>query len=95
MWIWPWLERNRWACRADLNRCICRSGHDHTGNVLQALQQLREEPLGRLCTAPALDQDVEHGAVLVDRPPQVVLLAADAKKDLIRECQEFRVRAMG
>jgi hypothetical protein len=25
LWIWPWLERNRWAWRADLNRCICRS----------------------------------------------------------------------
>ena len=58
-------------------------GHDHTGNVLQALQQLLEEPLGRLRVAPALDQDVEHGAMLVDRPPQVVLLAANAEEHLI------------
>lgn len=49
-------------------------GHDHTGHVLQPLQQLLEEAPGRLRTAPALHQDVEHGAVLIDRPPQIVLL---------------------
>ena len=39
--------------------------HDHTRHVLQPLEQLLEEALGRLRIAPALDQDVEHGAVLV------------------------------
>ena len=33
-------------------------GHDHTGNVLQPLQQLLEEALGRLRVAPALHQDI-------------------------------------
>src|SRR3954452_7182672 len=50
-------------------------GHDHTRDVLQPLQQLLEEAPGRLGVAPALHQDVEHGAVLVDRPPEVVDLA--------------------
>ena len=59
-------------------------GHDHTGNVLQPLQQLLEEALGRLRTAPTLDQDVEHDTVLVDCPPQVALLAADAEEHLIQ-----------
>jgi hypothetical protein len=59
-------------------------GHDHTGNVLQPLQQFLEEPLGRLRVAPTLHQDVEHGAVLVDRPPQIVLFAADAEEHFIQ-----------
>ena len=24
VWIWPWAERKRCACRADLNRCHVR-----------------------------------------------------------------------
>ena len=59
-------------------------GYDHTGHVLQPFEQLLEEPPGRLGIASALHQDVEHGTVLVDRPPQVVLLAANAEKDLIQ-----------
>jgi hypothetical protein len=58
-------------------------GYDDTRNVLQPFEQLFEEPLGRLCTASALDQDIEHGTVLVDRPPQIVLFAADAQEHLI------------
>ena len=58
-------------------------GYDDTRNVLQPFEQLFEEPLGRLGTASALDQDVEHGTVLVDRPPQIVLFAADAQEHLI------------
>ena len=44
-------------------------GHDHARGIPQALQHFPEEALGRLGVASALDQDVEHGAVLVDRPP--------------------------
>jgi hypothetical protein len=59
-------------------------GHDHTGNVLQPLEQLLEEPLGRLGAAPALHQNIEHGTVLIDRSPQIVQLAADADEHLIQ-----------
>jgi len=57
--------------------------HDHTGNVLQALQQLLEEALGCLRVAPTLHQDVEHGAVLVDRALQIVQFATEADEYLI------------
>jgi hypothetical protein len=33
---------------------------------------------------PALQQDVQHVAVLIDRPPQVVEILVDRKKDLIQ-----------
>ena len=42
-----------------------------------------EEPLGRRRIAPALDQDVEDISVLVDRTPQIVLLAANADEHLV------------
>jgi len=53
--------------------------------VLQALQQLAKEPRGRLGIAPALDQDVEHVAVLIHRAPEMVQLAADADEHLVHE----------
>jgi hypothetical protein len=46
-------------------------------------QQLAQEALGRVLVAPALHQHVEHEAVLVDRPPQPVLLAGDGDHHLI------------
>ena len=58
-------------------------GYNDTRHVLQTFEQLLEKALGRLGVAPALHKDVEHGTVLVDRPPQVVLLAADAQEYLI------------
>src|SRR5690348_5030030 len=56
---------------------------DHPRNIPQALQQLAEEPRGRGCVAPALDQNVEDISVLVDRAPQIVLLAADPDEHLV------------
>src|SRR6201993_1032421 len=46
---------------------------DHPRNIPQALQQLAEEPRGRGCAAPALDQNVGDISVLVDRAPKIVL----------------------
>ena len=43
---------------------------DHPWNIPQALQQLAEEPHGRGCAAPALDQNVEDISGLVDRAPK-------------------------
>ncbi len=54
----------------------------HPWRILRILQQLAEEPLGRFGLAPALDQDVEHMAVLVHRAPKGVHLAADAEERL-------------
>ena len=46
-------------------------------------QQFAEEPLGGLGIPAGLDQDVEHVAVLVDGPPQVVDRAVDAGEDFV------------
>src|SRR3954447_57742 len=48
------------------------------------LQQLAQQPLGRFLVAPALDQHVEHGAVLVDGAPQPVLRAGNPDLDLVQ-----------
>jgi hypothetical protein len=52
-------------------------GHHDARRPALLLQELAQQPLGRLLVAPALDQGIEHEAVLVDRAPQVVLLARD------------------
>ena len=48
-----------------------------------ALQCLTEEPLGGQCITPALHEDVDHVAVLVDGAPEVVDLPAQRDKDLV------------
>src|SRR3954471_5556958 len=50
--------------------------HDTRGPAL-LFQQLAKQTLGGLLVPPALDQDVEHNPILVDGPPEPVLLAAD------------------
>src|SRR5215510_6972629 len=56
---------------------------DYPRNTPQTLQQLAEEPRGRGCVAPALDQNVEDISGLVDRAPKIVLLAADPDEHLV------------
>src|SRR5215207_8212743 len=52
--------------------------HDHhTRHAGLALQQLAKQAFGGPLVAPALDQDVEHDPILVDSPPEPVLLSAD------------------
>src|SRR3712207_2995002 len=50
--------------------------HDTRGPHLP-LQQLAKQALGGLLVAPALDENVEYDAILVDGPPQPVLRSAD------------------
>src|ERR687886_287547 len=59
-------------------------GHDHSGHIAQALEQLLEEALRCLGIAPALNQDVEDLAILVHGTPEIVHLAADADEDLVQ-----------
>jgi hypothetical protein len=47
------------------------------------LQQLAQQPLGCALITPALDQDVEHDAVLVDRAPEPMLYPGDFDDDVI------------
>jgi len=56
---------------------------DDAWDISQALEQLAEEPLGRFFVTPALHQNIEHMAILIDRPPHIVPFAIDAEKDFI------------
>jgi hypothetical protein len=57
--------------------------HDSRG-VPQAFEQLAEEFLGRCLIAMTLDQDVEDIPFLVNGAPEIVTLAMDREKDLIK-----------
>ena len=48
-------------------------GHDHRRHILQSIQQSSEETLGSVGITPILNQNVEHDAVLIHRPPKTVL----------------------
>ena len=48
------------------------------------LSNFRSKRLARFGTAAALDQDLEYGTVLVDGPPQPMLLAGDVDHDFIK-----------
>src|SRR3954462_9700218 len=68
-------------CRPIAGQLI--SDHD-TRRPHLPLQQLAQEPFGGPFVPPALDQNVEHDAVLVHRAPQPVLLAGDFDGDLVQ-----------
>ena len=59
--------------------------HDGSRHIAQALQQLAKEALGRLRVAAALDQHIEHVAVLINGPPEVVQFASDADENLVQK----------
>ena len=58
-------------------------GDDHPRHILHSLEQPAEELCGGVAVSTGLDQHIEYVAVLVDRPPQVVLTAVDADEDLV------------
>ena len=58
-------------------------GDQHTRRSSLLLQQLAEQAFGGLLVAPALDEDIENKALLVDRAPEPMLLAGDGDDDLI------------
>ena len=57
-------------CRAVAGKLV---GDHDTGWPHLLLQQLAQQPLGRLLVAPALDQDVEHDPGLVHGSPKPML----------------------
>src|SRR4051812_31202045 len=59
--------------------------HEYLGYIAQALQQLAKEALGCLLVTAALDQHIEHVAVLIDSPPEIMEFAPDADKHLIEK----------
>jgi hypothetical protein len=69
-----------------LGRAVAREliGDHHARSSALLLEQLAQQAFGCCGIAAALDQDVEHGSVLVDGPPQPMLLARDADRNLIK-----------
>src|SRR3954467_5790082 len=68
-----------------LRRRIARQlvGDQHPRRLALLPQQLAQQALGPPRVASALPQPVEHGPILVARPPQPVLLAGDGDHHLI------------
>ena len=56
---------------------------DDPRHIPQALQELAEEFFRRVLVPPALHQDIEHMAILIDGPPQIMTFAMDGQKHLI------------
>jgi hypothetical protein len=58
-------------------------GDEHTRRSTLLLEELAEQTLGGLLVAPALDQNIENEALLVDGTPEPMLLPGDADDVLI------------
>jgi hypothetical protein len=58
-------------------------GDDHARDVGPSLEQLAEELLGGALIPAALHQDIQHIAVLIHGPPEIMPLARDRETHLI------------
>ena len=100
------MLRNRWAERADLNRCIlcsrrpeCRGvraklvGDQEFGCKSLLLEQLAHQPQRRPAVAAALNQQVEDLALVIDGPPEVHPLPGDPHHHLVQVPSVARPRA--
>src|SRR6201993_4219297 len=58
-------------------------GDEHTRSSTLLSEKLAEQAFGGLLVAPALDENIENEAVLVDGTPEPMLLPGDADDDLI------------
>ena len=66
--------------------CRIRSqpvGHNPARRKAVPLKQLHHEFLSGLCIPSALDEEIEYLALVVDRPPESVLIAADRNHHFI------------
>src|SRR3954451_13961131 len=72
----PMLDRgHHLTLRGAVARQLVRDHHTRGPALL--LEQLPEQAFGGPLVAPALNQNVEHDPILVDGPPEPMLLAAD------------------
>src|SRR4051812_10208110 len=73
--------------RYDLSfgRAVAREfvGDHHARCDALLLEQLPQQALGSLCIPAALNQDIEHGSVLVNGAPQPMLSACNADYHLV------------
>jgi hypothetical protein len=58
-------------------------GDEHKRGSTLLFEKLSQQPLGRSLVAPALDENIENEAVLVDGTPQPMLLPGDADDNFI------------
>ena len=58
-------------------------GDQHTRCATLLLEELAQQSFGGLLVAPALDENIENEAVLVNGTPQPTLFPGDADDDLI------------
>jgi hypothetical protein len=58
-------------------------GADHTGHIVQTLEQFPEEFLRRLLVPAALHAHIEDVALLIDGPPEVVPFTMDRQQHFI------------
>jgi hypothetical protein len=59
-------------------------GDEHTRGSTLLLKEFAEQAFGGPLVAPALDENIENEAVLVDGTPEPMLLPGDADDDLIK-----------
>ena len=59
-------------------------GDEHTRHVLAAFEELAEELLGCRLVPAALNQDIQHGAMLINCSPEVGRFALDGQKHLVK-----------
>ena len=59
-------------------------GDEHARHVLAPFEELAEEFLRSFLIPPPLHQDIEHGAVLIHRSPEIVPLLVDCDEYLIQ-----------
>jgi len=57
---------------------------EHPWDILTAFEELTEEFLRSLLVPPPLHQDVEHHAIMIDRPPEIVPLLIDRDEYFIQ-----------
>jgi hypothetical protein len=69
---------NRWWVAGQL------IGDDDARLVADAIDKLPKETLRGILISTLLHQDVQHDAVLINRPPQPVALAADFERHLVQ-----------
>jgi hypothetical protein len=58
-------------------------GDYHARFIADAVNNLLQEALSGVLITPRLHQDIQHGAVLIDSPPQPVARSADLQQNLV------------
>jgi len=66
---------------------------DDARDVGQSFQEFAKELLCRSLVTPPLHQDIEHVPILIDCPPQIMVLAFDRQKHFIEVLLVSRLRA--